>query len=268
MRRPQAPFMEYGFYFHNMRGYDAYKFFIISLIEKMNAIPYSIIYREKVSRENLIEKDFGNSKIIDIELQVSNQETLVDLMNDTSKRISRVVFKKCTDTVLGVYEYAVITPASVEFTENDSRCVAILVEGEAFSIIGGETSRKRKKIATQKQKKIAAKALKCFKLLVDSLTPSYAAITFEYGLETPEKLKLDSNSYGFFDFYLSNKHFSFESIRHLQNSCPECFFETLSKGSLIISSPFFRNDKNDFPDDHSRYDLSKNVANLISRVLK
>jgi hypothetical protein len=259
MRNPDAPFLELGFYFRERSGREALNCLATTLMTEFNAVPKHALVTKSTSA-SLFRADEG----VDSLVTTPKTNDLRQLLDDSSRFVKKIIVDKGTRIVSDAREFVVVLPIESSESENEGNSVAIWVEGEVFSRACSETGSKR-------EQKVAAKALDTFKTLISYLRPTYAAITVDYGLETPCDLRLDSRSYAFFDFYLSRDDFGESFLAGLKSKYPNSAYDDYEGGQITLTTSALRNvlgvesavDDN----DDNGYDLSQFVGRNIAKIL-
>lgn len=114
-------------------------------------------------------------------------------------------------------------------TPINNKIVRLVTTGEDYTT-GGDPKRGQKRGIRISQK---------FRRLCSRLAPTYAAITVEYPLETPEQLLQDASSYAFRNFYLGFADFSPRTVKAVRALLSDAYVEEMDAGVYFSSYSAF-----------------------------
>jgi len=256
MRNPDAPYLELGFYFRQRSGREALNCLIATLLTEFNAVPKHA-FATKSTSASLFRAEEGTDCLV----KTPNANDLARLLNDSSRFVKKIIVDKGTRIVRDAQEFVVVLPIESSNCEDEGNSVAIWVEGAAFS-------RACSAIGSKTERKVAAKTLETFKTLISHLRPTYAAMTVDYGLETPCDLRSDSRSLAFRDFYLSRDDFGKSFLAELKKKYPNSVYDDYEEGQITITTAALRKAMGvESAVDDSGYDLSQFVGKNIAKIL-
>ena len=140
-------------------------------------------------------------------------------------------------------------------TPINRKIVRLVTTGEDYTT-GGDPQRGQKRGIRISQK---------FKGLCSRLAPTYAAITVEYPLETPEQLLQGTGTHAFQDFYLGFADVSPRTVKAIRALLSDSYVEELETG-LYFSSSWAFNEAGVNVKGSASWNASK-VAALLAKEL-
>lgn len=246
MRNPDPPFLELGFHFDRVSGREAFHKLTRTVIEKLGAIPKEVTFRNCEERVLLRSNESTSST-----QRVSSHEDVWKLFEDEKRLAVKLAVEKGTKIVPDAIEFVTILPVNSSDPGECGNSVAIWIEGAVFSVSSAQDG------IPSKTRSVGLKARSVFVDLVRRLNPTYAAITVDYGLESPCDLRDDPRTYAFRDFYLQSEHFGGKTFQEMKSRFPKADYEDLGCGVIVTTTkPFVR--------DVDRFEFSSSEAHELS----
>lgn len=255
MRNPDAPYLELGFYFRQKSGRDSLRLVAETLTNHFGAVPRDACAVDQTG-SSLTRANEARERTA----KLSSADDLDRLLRDPSIFVRKVSFDGGTRVVQDAREFLVALPIEGSDCKDESNVVAIWVEGAAFS-------RDPKSQISKKEKQVAARALTAFRKLVSLLRPTYASITVDYGLETPNDLRHDPRSLAFRDFYLGRADFGEPFLEKLRTKFPTSVYDDHKLGQITLTTAAFRLAAGDDSGGDDGYELSEFVGRSIGNLM-
>jgi hypothetical protein len=181
------------------------------------------------------------------------------LINDETRLAVKLTIESGTRIIPDAQEYISLLPISSSNPSDCGNSVAIWIEGAAFSIPSSLSG------IPAKTRKIGLKVRSVFLDLIKRINPTYAAMTVDYGLESPCDLREDSRTNAFRDFYLQRQHFGASTIQEIKSRFPNADYEDIGAGEIVTTTRSFVRNIDDFEfDSTDAYKLSTYVGKIIA----
>lgn len=256
MRNPDPPFLELGFHFDRVSGRDAFQKLSITVIEGLGAIPKEVTFRNCDKRVLLRANEATCST-----QRVSSLEDVRRLFEDEKRLAVKLAVEKGTRIVPDAREFFTILPVNSSDPGDCGNSVAIWIEGANFSVPSVQDG------IPSKTRSVGLKTRSVFVDLVRRLNPTYAAITFDYGLESPCDLRDDPRTYAFRDFYLQSEQFGVKAFQEMKSRFPNADYEDLGCGVIVTTTkPFVRDvDRFEFSSSEA-HELSAYVGGIVAMI--
>jgi hypothetical protein len=230
VKKPNPPFLEFGFYFGVTPERDALTQLVKVLLQggaKFGGT--ASVHRGKGVRDELF------ASIHDLELEtvsVSNSADMGLLLADPNIRLIQVDMEGASGMTRELIEPVGYQSISSTAAHIDRHPLAVRTEAAPFS---GPPSQP----AGSGAKEAGKQAYLRFRFLVAELRPAYSAITIEYALECPADLRSDPRSLAFRDFYVSEQFIGADKLRVVENLFEGAFQERIGDGLYVSSSDVF-----------------------------
>lgn len=254
MKQPDAPFVELNFYFASRTERDALLQVLTAVVDR----GATFTGEGRAHKGAAINgQPFGS--ITSELLQPVAITSLADVqhrLDDPATRLVQVYLANVTGTVSDTIEIVTFASISSEAAKRDRHPVSILTEGEVFT----GTLRNAH---TKRAQRVGLRLYQQFRALVEQLDPSYAAITFEYGMECPTDLQADPRSYAFRDFYISRSYMRSSDVDRIQAMFSGAYIESLTNG-VYISCTNRLNPQQGAIEAGQATQLSSDVARIIA----
>lgn len=255
MKSPDAPYLEFGFYFESLQPLDAFRL-VVAKTASLRAVRLhkaaSVVRVTSGSDdvESHLDGEF-------IEMPIKDACDLEGFLLSTGGVISKLTISGLLNIVPGTYEF--IVPNIYPILNSKGAVVSVWSDGAWLSSGPGACN--------QRRRERGAKALALFREMVSLLDPSYAAITVDYTLETPEQLRSDPRSLSFRDFYLSRQYLTPSVMTAFATNYSSFQQESIDDGRLFLCSTYLV-DEGNIVDSHICYEASvfvgKEIAMLVS----
>ena len=260
MRHLGAPFLEIGFYFGKSSETDAFTRLVKALTDLG-----AWFTDDGYAHLGLGVRDASFSSITERAPRPVAVKSLGDIERyfaDPDTRLIQVYMSGVTGTVHHVAEIVTYLSVSPEAAQMDRHPLAIWTEGWMFS---GPPHFLRRH--AKQAKKVGGQIYQRFKTLVETLQPSYGAITIEEALECPADLRHDPRSYAFQDFFVKRTFLGAPNCEHLRDLFADAYIEPVDDG-LYISSHGDFNPKDKSLDTNRALEQSVEVAKMIGSAGK
>ena len=249
MRTPDAPFLEFGFYFETLALPQAFRR-VTSNIASLKEVK---LHKATWFVPNADNEDVGIHLCGEwIEEPIDNVPELQCFLGPEKSFLSKLTISGLADIVPERFEFIVPHTAV-----KDGAVVSVWSDGYWLSM-GPERDSPLLRAG-------GAKAIPLFRSLLELLRPSYAAITADWPLESPQQLRMDPRTLAFLDFYLSKRYLSPSVLRKFANEYAAFDQEELADGRLFLSSAFLSNKKNHV-DSEIAEDACQFIANTIAHT--
>jgi len=218
--------MESGFYSTGISDADALSLLIRTVFERGALFSgHALVWRQDDARIS----PFESPKSLDFEEVACDQPTLMKMLNEGNTRVLQVDVQNATGLVRARNEIITYSRIPPEVMGTDSHPVAIWTEGGAFDPY----------LSKGAMKKVGDRAYRVFRELVPLLSPAYASITIEWGLECPAELRQGHGSQAFQDFYASKDVLGHQVMAKLELLFKHGYIEKLHHGKYFSSWEFF-----------------------------
>ncbi len=256
MKEPNPPFLEIGFYFASTPEAKAYD----QLVRALTNTGAEFTGEGRAYRFHGA-KDTQFASIHEHNLEPVVIRTTADFeahIEDADTRLIQVEMKgatRTTDDTKEVVGYVSISPDAVG---KDRHPLSIVTDGELIC------SPLRKK-SPERARAIGEKVYERFLELLETLKPTYAAITCEYALECPADLRRDPRSLAFRDFFVSGTDLGRKTLDTVRKIFDGAYTKAIADG-LYVSSFEYLNPAAKALDAETAQWKSVDVAKLIASL--
>jgi len=256
MRTPDSPYLELGFYFESLAQREVLLRVIDTLTLWGGVSCHSATSSIPGPKENETDaKEQRQCK--EREYAISDLNEVRALMTNDDQVLRKLTISGLMNIIPDTYEF-VVSGDRVGRPSQHGTVIGIWGDGSWLSTGSTEVD--------AFQKKCGPRVLEVFRTLIGEMSPTYAAITVDYGLETPDELRRDPRSYAFRNFYLSARLLSQSVIRRFGNEYQKFHQETCGEGRLFLSAGFLLPDDPPVPSAVA-YEASGFIANTIAHAL-
>jgi hypothetical protein len=258
MRKPKGTYLEFGFYLPDCLDADALIYLIQACLRQGATFTgHLTIYRGPGARS----KPFASTTDFEfLEELVVNIPDLFRLLYSPDIKVIQVYLKNVIRTRPRVAEIITYHDISKRASLVDHHPLAVWAEGSAFDGTLPTINRAR-------TLKVGLRAYKSFVSLVQSLSPAYASITSEIGLDCPSDLLQDPRSYAFSDFYISESYIGSSALEKICKLYADSYIQRLANGIYISTYEFLNPDHLSIDSAKIAW-LSIEVAKLIGERAK
>lgn len=250
MRSPDAPFLEFSFYFRATAPLDAF----LQVVEKV-ASRKSIEFLEVSGNLAADTLNMKKPYALDGHTISASVKSVAEIRNYLLS--NKVVAPKVkTHGLLNLmenkYEFILLSPDSTSM----GSVVSLWCDGSWLSQPPAPLS--------GEQKNRGKKSLSLFREFILLLNPAYAAVTLDTPLETPDRLKSDPRSIAFRDFFLSQPYLTTAISAAFADKFSTFHQEPIGEGRLFVSSGFLRGVRQDAATHTLGLEASSFVAGEIA----
>jgi len=220
LRKPLPPFLEIGFYHHELAETNAFARLVSASVEL--GAKYGGEGRAHLGKD-INGKPFADTHEELLEtLTITNADEFSSYLNASDVRLVQVYMENVTtlsDNATEIITYLSISPDAMRL---DHHPIAIWAGGELLSGKG-----------SKRGTMIGHRVCRRFLQLVELLKPDYASITIEYGLECPVDLRHDPRSHAFTDFFISGDYMGIDNLSTVHDIFRGAYIQSLANGLYV-----------------------------------
>ena len=223
MERISPPFIELGFYYHNIPSHLAFKQVAqMSLSDQGQYIGKALISQGQGIRDTpFVYFQDENPQLVEL-----SASQLDETWENPNLRLGRIYVKNVIGTVRQKVEWIQYSAVSPEASIIDRHPIAIYTDGSMFDVPQQLRSEKNK----QDAKTAGRRVYERFLMIVKHTQPSYAAITIEWSLECPTDLRLRPYSLIFNSCYFSKSFFAPTEINRIKEIYSGAYLIEIGEG--------------------------------------
>lgn len=168
----------------------------------------------------------------------------------------RITFTSNSQATGVLAECLLSASRAAERTSEDTRPIVISCDGSQFE--------KAALDPTFDIEELGREVVALFKDAVAYLSPTYASLTFEYGLESPSELQLDARSYAFKDCYISQQFLDRSILEKIVEQAEGAVCGLSCNGLFLFCNEAFAQRKTTIGPEEAN-SLSEYIARLIAQ---
>ncbi len=222
---PRPPFVEPGFYFADRSTEEAFFLVVDHLLDRGATLTGEALVGQPGSADEVADLTYHE---ID-RVVLHTRDELSALRESGGRTIAGVTLSGVEPGSSGRDVQVRVLPIPDAAVGRDRHPIAIWCDGRAFEPDATSAARKR----------AAADVLELFTSAVAALSPSYAAILFEWPLPSPDEVNGRPDGFEFADCYLATDYVGTRQLRKLSSLLDGAYRTDLEHGTLFLTSGVF-----------------------------